>query len=309
MIDLAGCRDFLITNQNADGGWGFHPDSPCAVEPTAWAVLALVSRPFGPLQVEACARASNWLLRAQRSDGSWPPFPGHPLGCWVTSVASGALLLQGGAESAVERGLRWVVNSWPAEGTLWWRLRQAVFPSRLARQDSALRGWNWTPGTASWVEPTAQTLIFIGTLPPTLLSAQAVKRRNLGEHMLLDRMCPDGGWNSGNPLIYGVAGVPRIGPTAWALLALRAHSHRPEIQASLAWLERAYGTIRGGASLAVAHRCLAAFGLRVPPLAPALEKLYAPNSFFQNVLTMAWVTLALSEEAARLAQCEGSASA
>jgi len=127
--------------------------------------------------------------------------------------------------------------------------------------------------------------------------------------MLFDRMCPDGGWNSGNPLIYGVAGVPRVGPTAWALLALREHSHRPEIQASLAWLERAYGTIRGGASLALAHHCLAVFGFRVPPLAPALEKLYAPNSFFQNVLTMAWITLALSEEAARLAQCEGSASA
>jgi hypothetical protein len=114
--------------------------------------------------------------------------------------------------------------------------------------------------------------------------------------MLYDRMCPGGGWNSGNPLVYGVAGVPRIGPTAWALLALRDHPERAEIKLSLKWLAGAYLAIRGAASLALAHRCLAAYGRPVAPLAPALGELHSHNRFFENVVTTAWVLLAWNEE-------------
>jgi hypothetical protein len=206
------------------------------------------------------------------------------------------LQLQGGAQSAVERGLHWLLNEWPAEGALWWRLRQTLFPSRLSRQDASLRGWNWTPGTASWVEPTAHALLFLRSLPAGMLPPQATKRRQLADRMLFDRMCPGGGWNSGNPLVYGVAGVPRIGPSAWALLALRDHSERAEIEMSLKYLDGAYMKIQGSASLALAHRCLVAYGRRVSPLAPALSELYSRNRFFENVLTAAWAALALQEE-------------
>lgn len=77
----------------------------------------------------------------------------------------------------------------------------------MVRQDSRLRGWNWTPGTASWVEPTAHALLLLRMLPPETLPSPAARGRQLAEQMLFDRMCPGGGWNSGNPLIYGVAGV------------------------------------------------------------------------------------------------------
>jgi hypothetical protein len=113
--------------------------------------------------------------------------------------------------------------------------------------------------------------------------------------MLYDRMCPGGGWNSGNPLVYGVGGVPRIIPTAWALLALRDQSQRAEVQTSLTWLEGAYNGIQGAASLALAHWCLAAYGRPVAPLAPALGRLYAHHQFFNDVLTMAWIVLAGEE--------------
>jgi hypothetical protein len=205
----------------------------------------------------------------------------------------------------VQRGLEWLLKARPAEGAVWWRLRQTFFPSRVVRQDISLRGWNWTPGTASWVEPTAHALGFLRSLPPEMLPSPAAKRRQLAERMLFDRMCPGGGWNSGNPLVYGVGGVPRIGPTAWALLALQDHSGRAEIQMSLQWLEGAYGTIHGAASLAVAHRCLATYGRHVPPLAPALDELYSHNHFFENVLTIAWVILALNEEGSGAAQTAG----
>jgi hypothetical protein len=288
------CREFLIINQNPDGGWGFHAAAPSAVESTAWALMALISSRQAP--AEMCARARDWLLQAQRPDGSWPPFPGHPQGCWVTSVASHALHLQGGAQSAAERGLHWLLEEWPAEGSLWWRVRQTLFPSGVSRQDTSLRGWNWTPGTASWVEPTAHALIFMRSLPAAMLPPEAAKRRQMAERMLLDRMCPDGGWNSGNPLVYGVAGVPRIGPTVWALLALREYAGRTEIKQSLEYLEAAYKDIQGAASLALAHRCLEAYGRPVSPLAPALGELYAHNRFFENTLTVAWAAWAWDEE-------------
>ena len=282
---------FLITNQNSDGGWGYFAASPSGVEATAWALAALLSSG----EATPCARARDWLLHAQRSDGSWPPFPGQPQGCWATSLASQVLHLHGGAQKAVEGGLHWLLNTWPAEGVVWRRLRQTLFPARRARQNSALRGWNWTPGTASWVEPTAHALLFLRSLPPEMLPPLAEKRKQLAERMLYDRMCPSGGWNSGNPLVYGVAGVPRVGPTVWALLALRDNPDRAEIQRSLRWLEAAYSGIQGAASLALAHRCLRAYGRPVPPLSPALGELYFHNHFFENVLTAAWAALAFEE--------------
>jgi hypothetical protein len=290
------CQEFLVANQNSDGGWGFHPASPSAVEATAWALMALLSCHPSPPPAEMCARARDWLLQAQLADGSWPAFPGHPQGCWVTSLASRALHLQGGSQNSVERGLHWELNAWPAEGTLWWRVRRTLFPARETRQDSSLRGWNWTPGTASWVEPTAHALLLLRALPPEMLPPAAAKRRQLAERMLFDRMCPGGGWNSGNPLVYGAAGIPRAGPTAWALLALRDHADRAEVQMSLSVLEGSYAIIQGAASLALAHRCLVTYGRRVPPLASALNELYSHNQFFENMLTMAWAALALREE-------------
>ena len=295
--------DFLITNQNPDGGWGYYAASSSAVEATAWVLMAVMRACGRAAPPEgACARAREWLVQAQLPDGSWPSFPGQPQGCWVTSVASQALYLQGGAHDAVEKGLQWLLKAWPAEGAIWRRWLQMFFPSRANRQNNALRGWNWTPGTASWVEPTAHVLLFLRSLPADMLPPLASKRRELAERMLYDRMCPGGGWNSGNPLVYGVAGVPRIGPTVWALMALRDCADRPEVQMSLRWLEGAYGGIQGAASLALAHRCLGAYGRPAPPLAPALDELYFRNRFFENVLTTAWVLLALAEDGSASAQ-------
>jgi len=95
-------RHFLLTSQNSDGGWGYHPATPSSVEATAWASLALLSRAADPSPAEACARARAWLLRAQMPDGAWPAFPGQRQGCWATSLAALALHLEGGSPEAVE---------------------------------------------------------------------------------------------------------------------------------------------------------------------------------------------------------------
>src|SRR5689334_19754491 len=181
------CLDFLVVNQNADGGWGFHPASSSAVEATAWAVLALRLSPPAAAYLDACARAGDWLLKAQLADGSWPTLPGQVEGCWVTALVAHALHLMGSAQNSVERGLDWVVVSWPAEHSLRWRAKQAIAPRAVARQDSAVCGWSWTRGTASWVEHTSHALLFLRALPAGMLSPRATKRRKLAEDMLFDR--------------------------------------------------------------------------------------------------------------------------
>jgi hypothetical protein len=293
-------RHFLLNSQNSDGGWGYHPAAPSSVEATAWASLALLARAAKPSPAEACARA--WLLGAQMPDGGWPAFPGQRQGCWATSLAALALHREGAAADAVARGRDWLLAAWPADSHLGWRLRRVLARGTIVRQDNSLHGWSWTPGTASWVEPTAYALLFLRSLPAELLPPRALKRVQLGERMLYDRMCPGGGWNSGNPQVYGVAGVPRVGPTAWALLALLPYSQRAENQMSLDWLTSACPRIRGAASLALAHRCLRAYGRPIGPLVPNFGDLYLRNRFFESVLTFAWVALAGSGEENRADQ-------
>jgi hypothetical protein len=214
----------------------------------------------------------------------------------MTSLVTLALDQTGKSPEAEARGIEWLLDAQPADGTLWWRLRRALARSTVVRQDSSLHGWSWTPGTASWVEPTSFALLLFRGLPQETLPARSTRLRRRAERMLYDRMCEGGGWNSGNPLVYGVAGIPRIGPTVWALLALIDHAGKKENQMSLDWLERSYAGIQGPASLALAHRCLTAYGRAAPPLAARLRELYARNQFFASTLTNAWIVLALTPD-------------
>jgi len=237
------------------------------------------------------------LRDSQLPGGAWPARPGHRAGCWATSLASLAVFLHDGDCEPVRKGLNWLCSSWPAESGLWWRARTWFRPTaNVAGQDSSLAGWSWTPGAASWVEPTAYSLLLLNTVPEDLLPRHATKRRRLGEAMLYNRMCPGGGWNSGNPLVYGVPGERRVGPTAWALLALRGYANRAENQQSLRWLEQAYHQIAGPASVALAGLCLRAYGRPQPGLEARLASLYEMNGFLGNIPAAALSLIALSPE-------------
>ena len=287
--------DFLRRSQNADGGWGYHPRSRSSTEPTAWAVLAL--RPYEKLSSKTLSAASDWLLHTQTAAGAWATSSGKDPGCWVTSLACLALLTQPTPpEDSILRGTSWLCETWPAEGNLLWRLRQRWRPdaATIVRQDHSLRGWGWTPDTASWVEPTAHTLIMLQNVPEKLRPQDALKRILLGEKMLYNRSCPGGGWNAGNPLVYGVPGVPRFGPTAWALLALRHHKDRSANREGIEWLEQNYKSIRSPGSLALAQLCLRVYGRTATPIESAISDFYRSNQFLQNIPVTAWVLLALS---------------
>lgn len=192
-------------------------------------------------------------------------------------------------------GLDWLCRDWPRDSAPWRRFLAKFSPQRdVFPINHSYRGWGWTPGTASWVEPTAFALLAFGACPPELLPAAAARRRKLAEGMLYDRMCSGGGWNCGNPQVYGVAGEPLVVPTVWALLALRNQPERSENVLSLDWLEKNVPNIYGSGSLALARLCLEAYGRQWPNNAPEFGRFHERNGFLENVQVVAWSCLALS---------------
>ena len=76
-------RNFLLSQQLADGGWGEKPESclerrpiPTArglVEPTALAIIALLAS--GPKEDPSIQRGLEFLIKNQQEDGDFPPQP------------------------------------------------------------------------------------------------------------------------------------------------------------------------------------------------------------------------------------------
>lgn len=288
------CLPFLRNAQNADGGWGFRPGAESRAEATCWALQALAGFSW-PETPETVARGFHFLRAAQLPDGSWPPAPKAKTGCWVTSLACWVLLSDRDSSRAVTAGLNWLCQDWPRDSALLRRLLTRLSSQRhILPINDSLRGWGWTPRTSSWVEPTSFALLALGQCPSNLLPAGTVRRRQLSEALLYDRMCPGGGWNCGNPRVYGVAGEPLVVPTAWALLALREHPQRAENVMSLDWLENTIANMHGAGSLALARICLETYGRVWPSGAPELHDFHQKNEFLQSIQVTAWTCLALS---------------
>lgn len=297
---------FLQTAQNQDGGWGFRPGAQSRVEPTAWSLLALKGMeragresptvPGLPPTSDVQKKAIGFLRAAQLPDGSWPAWPDRDVGCWATSLACWALSDDDpDSRQEVRKGLGWICEDWPHDSTFLKRAIQKLLGSKkIVAHDNTVRGWGWTPKTASWVEPTAFALIVLSQVTPTLLPANAKKRQKLAKGLIYDRMCPGGGWNCGNPMVYGVAGEPLIEPTVWALLALRGEPESEEKALSLEWLEKSVAQTFGAGSIALAKICLDAYGRKWPEDAPSLVQLYEANSFLGSVPVIAWSCISFS---------------
>jgi hypothetical protein len=301
------CVPFLRNAQNADGGWGFHPLSQSRSEPTCWALLALINTD-GAEASEALARGVRFLRDAQLPNGSWPATPEEKTGCWVTSLACWVLGTKKESVKAIAAGLNGLCEDWPRDSNLWRRFLARFSSERhIFPINNSYRGWGWTPRTSSWVEPTAFALLALQSAPHNALPAVASRRKQLAEALLYDRMCPGGGWNCGNPRVYGVAGEPLVVPTAWALLALRVYPERSENVSSLAWLEAEIPNIRGAGSLALAQVCLRVYGRSWPATARNLNDFYERNGFLESVQVAAWACLAFTEPRLWLPPARGEA--
>src|SRR5229473_6195007 len=231
-MDTATLHEILSARQSQAGAWAFGA-SQDAVEPTCLAILALRHQPSAHLD-----RALDTIENLQNKDGSWPAFIGdEPEGCWTTALAVLSLMAAGHRTKRLARGIQWLLNARGREANWFWRWKLRTVDNKV-RFDPAKFGWSWVSGTTSWVIPTAFALITLQQARQQGYdkTAQLTERIDLGVSMLLDRMCPGGGWNSGNGIAFGVPLAPHIDATSIALLALTRHEEDRGVQTSLHWL-------------------------------------------------------------------------
>jgi hypothetical protein len=221
----------------------------------------------------------------------------------------------------VKAGLRWLCDDFPRDSSPFRRFLQRLRPkSNVVSMNDSYRGWGWTPKTSSWVEPTAFALMALREANPQQLPANAPQRRHLAISLLYDRMCPGGGWNCGNPRVYGVDGDALVLPTCWALLALRPALEKDALEPdalkpgagalergslendvpekpgramSLAWLQKEFANIKSAASLAVARMTLENYGIAPPQANRSLQDWTAEDLAGQGTHVLAWVSMAL----------------
>ena len=217
------------------GGWS-HGGAQFGAEPTSLALLALYSPPSGStVTTEDLAP----LIGPQLPNGFWAAVGDGAAGgnFWATAMAVNALMILGAAPGTLAASLDALLCCRPLEASWLARLRFR-FSDRQVRFDPTKYGWPWVPDTVSWVVPTSMALIALERAKKQGLirGSEMWNRLNLGAEMLLDRACPEGGWNAGNAVVYGVPLRPHIDATALALAALRFHYHLSIVHSSLTWM-------------------------------------------------------------------------
>lgn len=208
---LSRAFEFLELVQANDGGWGYSPAGVSIIETTAMVILTLQNSSSAS---PAIKRAAEWILSFQNSDGGWGFCPQDIESGWQTAWAMLALSKLGSGKEACEKGIQWLLN---VEVMQIKDAELLASGKEVAQIDFSLRGWPWLPGEASWVEPTALTILAL----KDHLSRITVKERvEEAIRYLIDRRCAGGGWNVGNPVMFNAYLPARVTPTAMALLAL-----------------------------------------------------------------------------------------
>ena len=293
-IVLSSLLAELILRQLPCGGWAaIGSSSQPVLEPTCFATLALGSFPGGALE-----RAQEFLLHTQSPNGSWPAFAGDESdGAWVTSLVVTVLHDVVPAIAARLQGVHWLMSCAGKESNWFWKWKFRT-ADRHVRFDPEKFGWPWFPETVSWVVPTAFALLALDQLPCSCGGLEQVPFRiDRGVEMLLDRVCPSGGWNAGNGVVYGVPVAPHPDDTAIALLALREHRRDPMVQSSVQYLELIAPSLTAPWSLAWATLALAAYGRPIDSIYSSLVEI-GDLSSVDDTSTLALVCLALDHQRA-----------
>jgi hypothetical protein len=207
----------------ADGGFAERPGGMFRPDVTAWGILALAGARAGGR--ETAARAAARLAQAQQPDGSVPVAADHLAAVWPTQLALLAWQAAGVQPEAQQRAEGYLLSlaGWTAE--------RERYPE--AGHDVSLRGWPWTTGTHSWVEPTALALLALRRA-----GHASHPRVEEGTRLLLDRQLSRGGWNTGNTTVFGTEMEAQPDATGAALMALSGATTPAVVERSLSLLER-----------------------------------------------------------------------
>ena len=239
--------EFLRASQNPDGGWSYFPGKGSWLEPTTYAMLALHGTGWDPGLDRAWKLVRSWQL----ADGSFRPGGEVNDGTWVTAHAVTLASVRGVNDSSVRAAVDWLLKVVGAEHNVYTRVGSFLHLIK-ARLDVSHEGWPWREGNATWIEPTAHTLVALKKVASQYRTSEVEHRIQDGEELILSRRCSDGGWNYGTPnmLYVDLPSFPET--TALALVGLDgvadpavgqalnlAQQFRAETKSSLAkaWLQ------------------------------------------------------------------------
>ena len=228
------------------------------------------SRSFQMMACRNRIRQPEKLLQSQRRSGAWSFATDlGPQNCFHTALALIALrsiAIDNHMPAEVSRAFTWLDSMAGVENHWLWKWKFRYF-DRQVRFDTNKTGWPWVEGSVSWVAPTAMVI----------LAHRAWRRDSprlaIAQTMLLDRACPQGGWNAGNSEVFGVQLDPHPDFTAMALLSLhrRDRTVSPIIAKSLDYLPVRLATTESLYSLTWATLALTAW--RHPAAQPVARRL------------------------------------
>ena len=222
------------------------------MEPTTYAMLAL----YGTGSDQALDRSWKLVRSWQLPDGSFRPSGEVKDGTWVTALAVTLASIRGVNDLSVHSSVDWLLGVVGAEHNIWTRTGSFLHLIK-AKLDVSHEGWPWREGNATWIEPTAHTLVALKKVAGQYRTAEVQKRVRDGEDLVLSRRCTDGGWNYGTPnmLYLDLPSYPET--TGLALLGLDGRKER-EFTGALDLAERFRGDTKsslGKAWLQIALRC------------------------------------------------------
>ena len=261
----------LLEARNPDGGWPYFAGKASRLEPTAWALLALhaVGDPAARHPFSDWPRRGLWWL--DKSSGEVNV---------AFNALAGVALSALGAPRELTRDLVEALIGFEGETT-------GYGPED--KQNNSLQGWSWIEGTFSWLEPTAWALIALKRLD----RARGIRRIEVGEQLIVDRACFDGGWNYGNAWALDKQLPGHVPTTAIGLLALRDRADLTVVKRALQFLESHRTSERAALSLGLARIALASCGSDPAVLDDALETQWRRTRYLENIHAMAVAFYAL----------------
>jgi hypothetical protein len=186
------------------------------------------------------------LAAVQQQDGRIS-YPNMPNVFWPTSLAVLAWHGSRRHQDAQNRALHFLLET---SGDHW-----KMDPNAPTAHDTSIKGWSWSGGTHSFVEPTALSLIALD-----INGHSKHARFQEGTKMIMNRQIPHGGWNYGNTLVYGKELRPFLDTTGIALTALSGHVAKEDVKSSLQFLDTQVQSCRTPLSLGWALLGLGAWG-------------------------------------------------
>ena len=200
----------------------FNPDA------TAWASLALSDNEN---YADMINDAKNRIVSEQFSDGRILSQKGAENSFWTTYTVILCWKKNGGLENEISKAVHFILST---SGEHWEKRENSIIA-----HNPNLKGWPWSAGTHSWIEPTAMAIL-------ALKSCGYARHPRVSEavRMILDRQLPGGGWNYGNTAVFGKTLRPEPETTGHALAAVAGLVERTEVALSIDYLNRRIKNIR-----------------------------------------------------------------